>query len=95
MPGGASKVRFVSKELQESKITVSATPPPTAHQSFSRLPWTHRVNLECSTAGSVARSSTHRLRIFTENVCRRFEAGFDLDVAAPVESYKNQTQQAA
>jgi len=38
MLGGARMARFVSKELQESRITVSATPLPTIHQSFSRLP---------------------------------------------------------
>src|SRR5512133_1557269 len=51
MLGGARIVLFVV--LQESRITVSATPPPTAHQSFSRLPWTHRVSLACSTIGAV------------------------------------------
>src|SRR5262245_43257308 len=44
MLGGASRVRLLSRELQESKITVSATPPPAAQQSFSRLPLSHRVN---------------------------------------------------
>jgi hypothetical protein len=51
MLGGARIVLLVV--LQESRITVSATPPPAAHQSFSRFPWTHRVSLECSTIGAV------------------------------------------
>ena len=51
MLGGARIVLFVV--LQESRITVSATPPPTAQQSFSRLPLSHRVSLECSTIGAV------------------------------------------
>src|ERR671924_576041 len=51
--GAASRVRWVSRELQESRITVSATPPPTAHQSFSRLPFSHRISLECSTIAAV------------------------------------------
>lgn len=51
--GGASTVRLFSRELQESKITVSATPPPAAQQSFSRLLLSHRVSLECSTIAAV------------------------------------------
>ena len=47
MLGGARIVRFVSNVLQESRITVSAAVPPMAHNSFSRLPWIHRVSLEC------------------------------------------------
>ena len=43
-------VRFVSNVLQESRITVSAAVPPSAHNSFSRLPWSHRVCLRCRTA---------------------------------------------
>jgi hypothetical protein len=53
--GGASKVRFEVREVQESKITVSATPLPAAQQSFSRVPLSHRVSLECSTIGAVLR----------------------------------------
>jgi hypothetical protein len=51
MLGGARIVLFVV--LQESRITVSATPPPAAHQSFSRLRQAHRVSLECSTISAV------------------------------------------
>ena len=61
-------VRFVSKLLQESRIRVSAAPPPTIHQSFSRLPRNDRVNLECHTSRSVVRKPIHRLRIFTVNI---------------------------
>src|ERR1700719_3323507 len=53
MLGGARIVLLVV--LHESRITVSATPPPTTHQSFSRLPWIHRVSLECSTTDAVLR----------------------------------------
>ncbi len=42
-------VRFVV--LQESRITASATVPPTPHKIFSRLPWVHRVSLERHTNG--------------------------------------------
>jgi len=49
MAGGATMVRFVSNVLQESRITVSAAVPPIAHNSFSRLPRSHRVNLKCLT----------------------------------------------
>jgi hypothetical protein len=55
MLGGAINVRLLSRELQESKITVSATPPPAAQQSFSPFPLSHRVSLECSTIGAVLR----------------------------------------
>jgi len=41
--------RLDSKLLQERRTTDSATPPPTAHQSFSRLTWNHRVRLGCRT----------------------------------------------
>src|SRR6516162_10177186 len=47
MLGGARIVRFVV--LQESKITASATAPPAPHNKLSRLPWIHRVSLECHT----------------------------------------------
>jgi hypothetical protein len=47
--GGARIVWFVV--LQESRITASAAVPPTPHSSFSRLPWIHRVSLECHTDG--------------------------------------------
>jgi hypothetical protein len=49
MLGGARIVRFAV--LQESRTTASAAIPPTPHSSFSRLPWIHRVNLECHTDG--------------------------------------------
>src|SRR4249919_1091628 len=45
--GGARIVLFVV--LQESRITASAAVPPTPHKIFSRLPWIHRVSLECHT----------------------------------------------
>jgi hypothetical protein len=35
--------------LQESKTTASATAPPAPHNKLSRLPWIHRVSLECHT----------------------------------------------
>ena len=35
--------------LQESKTTASATAPPAPHNKLSRLPWIHRVKLECHT----------------------------------------------
>jgi len=44
---GARIVLFVV--LQESRITASAAVPPTPQSSFSRLPWIHRVSLECHT----------------------------------------------
>src|SRR6266542_2387689 len=47
MLGGARIVRFVV--LQESRITASAAVPPTPPKIFSRLPWIHRVSLECHT----------------------------------------------
>ena len=47
MLGGARMVWFVV--LQESSITASAAVPPTPHKIFSRLPWIHRVSLECHT----------------------------------------------
>src|SRR5581483_10334049 len=47
MLGGARIVLFVV--LQESRITVSAAAPPIPHDSFSRLPCTHRVSLESHT----------------------------------------------
>ena len=50
--GGARIVRLVV--LQESKITASATAPPAPHNKLSRLPWTHRVSLECHTNGEYA-----------------------------------------
>lgn len=49
MLGGARIARFVSNVLQESRITASATIPPTPQNSFSRLPLIHRVSLECHT----------------------------------------------
>jgi hypothetical protein len=49
MLGGAKIVRLVV--LQESRITASATVPPTPQSSFSRLPSNHRVSLECHTNG--------------------------------------------
>src|ERR1043166_3191143 len=52
MLGGASIVRLVV--LQESKITASATAPPAPHNKLSRLPWTHRVTLECHTNAEYA-----------------------------------------
>src|ERR1700730_13953785 len=55
--GGAMIARLDSKLLHESKITVSATPAPTVHQSFSRLPWNHRVSLECHTARSFTKNA--------------------------------------
>src|SRR6266511_1193628 len=45
--GGARIVWVVV--LQESSITASAAVPPTPQSSFSRLPWIHRVSLECHT----------------------------------------------
>src|ERR1700719_20164 len=47
MLGGARIVLFVV--LQESRITASAAVPPVPHKIFSRLPWIHRVSLECHT----------------------------------------------
>src|SRR5438034_9113273 len=52
MLGGARMVRFVV--LQESRITASATAPPAPHNKLSRLPWIHRVSLECHTDGEYA-----------------------------------------
>jgi hypothetical protein len=52
MLGGARIVRLVV--LQESKITASATAPPAPHKKVSRLPWIHRVTLECHTDGEYA-----------------------------------------
>jgi hypothetical protein len=49
MLGGARIVRSVV--LQESRMTASAAVPPIAHNSFSRLPWVHRVSLERHTNG--------------------------------------------
>jgi hypothetical protein len=37
--------------LQESRTTASAAIPPMPQSSFSRLPWIHRVSLECHTNG--------------------------------------------
>jgi hypothetical protein len=47
MLGGARIVRSVV--LQESRMTASAAVPPAPQSSSSRLPWIHRVNLECHT----------------------------------------------
>src|SRR5881392_3130565 len=66
--GGARIEWVVSKLLHESSTTVSAAPPPTIHQSLSRLPMTHRVNLECSTARSLADRKFRWLRIFTGKI---------------------------
>src|SRR3954452_17379963 len=52
MLGGARIVRLVV--LQESKITASATAPPPTHTNLSRLPWIHRVTLDCHTDGEYA-----------------------------------------
>lgn len=49
MLGGARIVRVVV--LQESRMTASAAVPPAPQSSLSRLPWIHRVNLECHTDG--------------------------------------------
>jgi len=66
MLGGARMVRFVV--LQESKITASATAPPAPHKKVSRLPWTHRVNLEPHTNREYAQKgkivTTHFFRFF-------------------------------
>src|SRR5450759_751380 len=65
--GGERMVRFVSKLLQESRITLSAAPPPATHQSFSRLPRNH-VNFGCHTLRSFTRSALDWLRIFTGEI---------------------------
>ena len=66
MLGGARIVRFVV--LQESKITASATAPPTPHNKLSRLPWIHRVSLDRHTNGEYAQKqktlTTHFFRFF-------------------------------
>ena len=49
MLGGARIVLLVV--LQESRITANAAVPPTPHKILSRLPWIHRVSLECHTNG--------------------------------------------
>jgi hypothetical protein len=54
MLGGARIVLLVV--LQESRTTASAAAPPTPHNSFSRLPWIHRVSLECHTNGEYVQS---------------------------------------
>ena len=64
-------VRFVSRSLHESRMTVSATPPPTAHQSFSHLPWTHRVNLECHTSPLLSEGAINGYAFFRP-IVRRF-----------------------
>ena len=63
--------RLDSKLLHESKITVSAAPAPAVHQSFSRLPMNHRVNLEFSTTGSLTDLRCGWLRIFTGLILTR------------------------
>jgi hypothetical protein len=73
MLGGASRVRLLSREVQESKITVSATPPPAAQQSFSRFPLSHRDNLECSTIGAVLRTMVRSDYAFLRKKFRRPE----------------------
>jgi len=40
--------------LQESKMTATAPAPPALHNKLSRLPWIHRVSLECHTDGEYA-----------------------------------------
>src|SRR5262249_38933946 len=64
--GGARIVRVVV--LQESKITASATAPPAPHNIFSRLPWIHRVRLECHTSCEYAQKqkigTTHFFGVF-------------------------------
>jgi hypothetical protein len=59
--GGARIVWFLV--LQESRITASAAVPPTPHRIFSRLPWIHRVSLECHTntecCQELGRPTTH------------------------------------
>ena len=55
MLGGAMIVRVVV--LQESRTMVSAAAPPTAQNSFSRLPGTHRVILECHTVTEYCQKS--------------------------------------
>ena len=66
MLGGARIVRLVV--LQESKITASATAPPTPQNKLSRLPWIHRVSLEPHTNGEYAQKqkivATHFFRFF-------------------------------
>ena len=61
MLGGARIVRFVV--LQESRITASAAVPPTPHRILSRLPWIHRVSLDCHTntkcCQRIKNSTTH------------------------------------
>ena len=78
MLGGARIVRLVV--LQESKITASATAPPAPHNKLSRLPWIHRVSLECHTNGEYAQNdkivSTHFFSFFPSQAsefyrCRR------------------------
>lgn len=66
MLGGARIARSVV--LQESRITLSAAPPPTTHQSFSGLPRTHRVNLVYHTLRTLNRSLLDWLRIFTGKI---------------------------
>ena len=66
MLGGARMARLESKLLRESRTSVSEAPPPIAHQSLSRLPWTHRVkNRRCHTPWSRIKSNLGWLRIFT------------------------------
>src|SRR5215831_2574193 len=61
--GGARIVRVVV--LQESKITASATAPPAPHNIFSRLPWIHRVRLECHTSCEYAQKQKNLTTHFT------------------------------
>jgi hypothetical protein len=59
-------------------MTVSAAAAPIAQNNFSRLPWTHRVNLECHTMAQYGRRpenlTTHFFGFFPTAFHRLFGA---------------------
>ena len=69
MLGGARIVLFVV--LQESRITASAAVPPAPHKIFSRLPWNHRVSLECHTVGEYCQKREIATTHFFGKICPR------------------------
>jgi hypothetical protein len=60
-------------------MTASATAPPAPHNKLSRLPWTHRVTLECHTNGEYAQKkkivTTHFFRFFSPTYRNATDAG--------------------
>jgi hypothetical protein len=62
MAGGATIVLLVV--LQESRMTVSAIVPATAHNNLSRLPWIHRISFEFHTNREYAQKPRKITKLF-------------------------------